>query len=1697
MATESKISLRGFARIAFALLLLNFCVFQGAGAATNLSVVATGPIGPVASHPATWGQQWETAISSKGDVVTEDFQNGGVYLFPAGGGAVVTLVAGGSCGYCNSGVAFDPWDNLWIGQNWNNELERVPYANGTWNMSDPNIITYGYSWSGNSQAFNTVNASISWFQPSVFSFSSAITNASNGTATMAVSDGGNSAIYSFAVDINGNVLSGTDVVSSIISKAQTIAVDNSGNIYFEEGGGTPGVLFAPAGTVNAKDTKLTRVDPNLKSPDGVTVDNNGNLYVSDSATGVYVVPNLNGSVSPADAVLMAAVPSTANVDFDLLRGILYVPVTSGSSGGWTAPGGAVYQDLVEVALGNVNLATAPAYVPSAPETIDFGFTSSETPASFEIVEPGAATPDFAIVSGGTCTAGTTYAAGSSCSVNVALVAHTLGNVSATLEMLDAHGNILASVSLSGMGVAPSVATGPVTGVQTHAANFGQVWETAISTNGDLVIDDFEHAALYEFPGGGGPMITLAAPGNSGPGGAWANMGVAIDPWNNLWIGQNWNSDLMRVPYDPVNHTWNLTNASNLVYTSGNLGANPNWFQAGALAISSNVTNGTATMVVSAENVPALYSYSIDVNGNFTNGATVVNSLKGRAKTLAIDTTGNIYLFEDGGATGVLRVPAGETNLASDAGLVRVDPNLSNPAGVAVDAAGNVYVGDNKDGVYLVPNQNGTPNPSDAYLLAAVPAFANVDFDLKRGILYVPTTNGESGGWNGINDVAAVALGNVNLGTGASGSQGTAATVNFGLAAGVTPASIAIQEAGAATPDFAIASGGSCATGTTYAAQSTCSVNVTLSPHAAGGVSGKLLLLDAENDILGSMILYGTSQAAAVSVTPALESAIGTGLHTPSEVAADAAGNSYVADAGLKQVLLYKSGSTATTAGVSVGTGLTAPTGVAVDGAGDVFIADSGNVYELPNTPGGLNATAQITVKTGLGMKLNLATDGPGNLYIADPANARVVKLSNPGQQFGPLTQTETDLTGFTAPSVVAVDSSNNLYVVDSQKLIEVPVGGAQTTLLPSLGAATGLAIDPSGAVYASLSGGTVRIPSVSGVLSPSTETTIASSVTNPTGLALDKTGNVYLADAGAENLHLVSTNVGAINVGSPALGASASATATLLNVGNSPLTVTGYLSSDAIDFSATGCTSAVAAGSNCTATITINPMGPGVQGPISSAITVQSNAADAPVIVDASGTAAALAASKPTISVGSGATVLNIPVTITVAAASGSGATPTGSVVLSVDGTAAPAAALTKGTITVTLAGLTAASHTFSVQYVGDRVYGSSTVSTTAVVGKAGPQVAAPTLANPTYVLFLGNANGTYIPYDGSLQPYYTNYKVTVQGAPGLVPTGTVSFMQGSTAQCGPNGPPTNNLPAGSFTLDSKGTATFQPGCMEITDVSNVPNEETPQTITSIVYSGDANYAPATITTTSGGGSISFILLRQPSVSLTPNPGSLSVPAATYPATSTASMTLTVTSVLGYGVSTNPAYPSSTPTLILNNYTLPVAFNCAGLPAHSTCTFTGGNYVDLNGVQHPDQVLVNTDPSKPSTITVTVTTNVSAGTTTSQSSHSAPFEYAAVFGLGMVGLFFSRKKVAKKGYLVLICFLALGTSIAGLTACSTSQLGSAAVLGTPPVSGTPYAVTVTAQQVGSITVPGSQGPITLYGSTNQMSLPYTLNLTVQ
>jgi len=1347
------------------------------------------------------------------------------------------------------------------------------------------------------------------------------------------------------------------------------------------------------------------------------------------------------------------------------------------------------------------------------------------------------------------------------------------------------------IGAAGQGASPLVTSSVVNGLPPLAApsQWGQVWDTAISSGGTFLVADFKNAALYQFPVNAGPEINLLVAPNLGPGGGYANSGIAVDPWNNLWINNNWNGGLQRIPFDAATGTWNSSANATITAGLGNIGGG--YFQSAGIAI-----NSSGTFVLSTENSapqPALFSFTIDSSGNITNEQTVIASLTARAQTLSIDNAGNIYIFENGGLTGIRMIPAGATGLANDKGLVDVEPMmpgtgasagtmvpvLSSISGATVDSAGNLYVGDSSAGEYLVPNQAGTLNPAAWVMLTPAPPQGQLAIDSARDTLYMPLPTL----WNGLANAASAGLGNGELGSSTVGMQSTTpAPVYYSFSGPVTLGKFAIQEDGVTTPDFAIVNGGNCAVGTTYPIPASasgnevtyCSIDVALNPQHVGSLSAQLLMMEqvpvtkgssdstatvtnyslsgttltltAPNDfVIGELVsitavkgtplyalnglnynvlptglntsqfeiqftgtlgasvpasgsaaatitgeytyptvatttLHGTGLAASIAATPALESTIGSGLKTPSQVAIDANGNLYVADAGLGKVLMYASGASASAAGVSIGTGLKAPTGVAVDGNGDVFIADSTKIYEIPFGVTGLNATGQITLANGLGANLRLAADGLGHLYVADPANARVVELYNLDGLAGAFGQSEVFLTsGFTAPSDVAVDASNNLYVVDGTNLFEIS-NGLQSTLLDSLSNATGVAIDPSGAIYVTASDGTERIPFVNGALAPADTTPIAKSVTNPTAVAVDNWGNAYLADGTALNVHVVTAS-GTLNLGTLATTSStASAPFTVTNDGNSPLTVTAFTSSNPLDYSVTDVSclgGAIAAGATCEADVTLNP-GPGEQGTLTGQIGITSTSANAPNVIGVTGVGAKLAASVSSITVTGTSEVINTQVTVTVAATSGS-TVPTGTVTVTftttAGGTGSVTGTLKNGSATLTLSAVAAGTNTFTVSYQGDRIFGRSTAKANSTIAKSAIASLALPVNPPTFLPYVLESNGS-TPYDGSANYWEYNFVVTVTAAAGL-PTGTVTFNDASpgTNYTGVGCPSTND---GVQPLNSSGQATFPADCLPMITNPVTYQITSTHTITP-VYNGDANFLAFT------GQPVTFQVVASPALLITSTPSSLSLSAG-----GTASANLTLTSILGYGFAGKNQQ--------LNDYNFPVTLACDNLPPHSTCSFTYPN-PDPNIPTAVDIPCTGTtaaaDDCSPGMVTVTINTDVTVGTTTSQLAKPAPVTFAAMFGLGIIGLLF-RRRIGDKGRLFLMVFLTFvsGAFALSLSACSTKNLSPASVLTTP--KGT-YAVTITAQQVGSQVITLPTGPITIYGSQNQVSMPYTINVTVQ
>ena len=255
----------------------------------------------------------------------------------------------------------------------------------------------------------------------------------------------------------------------------------------------------------------------------------------------------------------------------------------------------------------------------------------------------------------------------------------------------------------------------------------------------------------------------------------------------------------------------------------------------------------------------------------------------------------------------------------------------------------------------------------------------------------------------------------------------------------------------------------------------------------------------------------------------------TSLNGPMGVALDSGGNLYVADSGNHRVLYYPAGSTTATfvygqpgftsntqnnGGVSA-TSLNAPRSVALDSGDNLYVTDGFNhrilyypsgsatatrVYGQPNftsntfNKNGLSATS-LFAPTGV------ALDSGDNLYAADSANQRVLYypsgettatrvygqpdfVSNTGNNGG------VSATSLKDPARVALDDSDNLYVVDTSnhRVLYYPSG--DTTAVRVYG-------------QPDFASGTVN----NGGLS-------ATSLFYPNGVALDSGGNLYVAESG-------------------------------------------------------------------------------------------------------------------------------------------------------------------------------------------------------------------------------------------------------------------------------------------------------------------------------------------------------------------------------------------------------------------------------------------------------------------------------------------------------------------------------------------------------------------------------------------------------
>ena len=304
------------------------------------------------------------------------------------------------------------------------------------------------------------------------------------------------------------------------------------------------------------------------------------------------------------------------------------------------------------------------------------------------------------------------------------------------------------------------------------------------------------------------------------------------------------------------------------------------------------------------------------------------------------------------------------------------------------------------------------------------------------------------------------------------------------------------------------------------------------------------------------------------------------VYRPTGVTVDSRGNLYIADQNHNRIRKVDSetGIISTVAGNGMygysgddgpanSASLKVPYSVAVDSSGNLFIADQDNhrIRRVDYKTGIITTVASVNSPAGI------AVDSGGNLYIADGSNNRIRKVD---RGTGIITTVAGNGTrGFSGdngaataaslnfPNAVALDSSNNLYIVDGGNyrirkmdhvtgIISTVAGNGTrgfsgdngTATSASLNSPYGVTIDSNGSLYfADLSASRIRkVDSGTGIITTVAGNGIqgyggdngaatAASFDYPRDVTADSSGNLYIADYINNRIRKVDSGTGIIS----------------------------------------------------------------------------------------------------------------------------------------------------------------------------------------------------------------------------------------------------------------------------------------------------------------------------------------------------------------------------------------------------------------------------------------------------------------------------------------------------------------------------------------------------------------------------------------
>jgi hypothetical protein len=711
--------------------------------------------------------------------------------------------------------------------------------------------------------------------------------------------------------------------------------DTAGNLYITERDGYvvrkiaagTGIIstFAGNGTAGFAGDGGPATSAKLNWPYGMAFDTAGNVFVSDVlnnrvrminvATGIITTVAGNGTAgfSGDDG---GAVSAELNEPIEVVT----------DTAGHLFVGDASNNRIREITLSNMNFPATNVGSSSATRVIQLETTATETITSITVPQSQGDKQEYSIGTITGCTIGASNPVDTVCHIPITFKPAYPGRRWVPLQVVTSTGNI--NFGLTGVGVGPLAALTP--GVITTVAGNGtggyagdggaatsaslfREYRQIFDSAGNMYIADSSNHRVRKVAAGTGIITTVAGTGTagySGDGGLAVNgglhnpQGVVLDSAGNLYIADFSNSRIRKVGATTGIITTVAGTGTYAYSGDGGLATN-----AGMLSPDDVAVDSAGNLYIADYNnfrirkVSAGSGIITTVAGNGTqgysgDGGAAASSVLSSPVALAFDSADNLYIADQQNArirkitaaTGIITTVAGNgTSGYSGDGGAATSAEFSGPGGIAIDPAGNLYIGDEQNdrvrrvdaGTGIITTFAGTGTlgfsgdggvATKAQLSAPLGVvFDNAGdlfladlrnnrvrkIDLSQSILTypTPTTVGTSDSTDNPQTAVVSNIGNaaLTLPPPSSGSN-----PNVGSSFGFDSASTCPELLTSSDPQ-------------TLAAGANCTIAIDFDPIQAGTLTGSAVLTDTSLDVAGStqtIHLQGTGVAVSTTTTVA-------------------------------------------------------------------------------------------------------------------------------------------------------------------------------------------------------------------------------------------------------------------------------------------------------------------------------------------------------------------------------------------------------------------------------------------------------------------------------------------------------------------------------------------------------------------------------------------------------------------------------------------------------------------------------------------------------------------------------------------------------------------------------------------------------------------------------------------------------------